>query len=405
VGKGAFFLVTVAAARRLSQDAFGMFSLASTLGWVSAVAADFGLQLHLARVVAKSPDEAGHLLARWLKVRAWSGIAVFGAVAAVLVSIGMNRAEATAILVFAATYLVTGLIEFLHYFYRGLSRTDVESTLTLALRMATLGLALLALWWRPDVTLLGVTMLLPATITFGYSLRLATRLARTTQASAANLQIGPDRTLAAEVLRDVAPIGAGIMLSALYFRIDVFLIEAWSGGRALALYNAVFRLIEALRLFPAALLAVALPALCRATDLRLATRMSAGLTAFAAIVSVAVWLTAGWAVPFVYGPSYADAVPALRILAIAFPLMSLNYALTTQLIGWDGHRAYAVICGAALVFNVALNARLIPAWSIVGAAWSTVWTEVVLSAGCLAALSLRASRAQLSTPVAWEASS
>ena len=110
---------------------------------------------------------------------------------------------------------------------------------------------------------------------------------------------------------------------------------------------------------------------------------SAGLSAIGAAV---VWALAGWLIPFCYGPDYARAVPAFRVLLIAFPLMSLNYALTHQLIGWNRHRAYAVLCAGALAFNVALNARLIPELSIVGAAWTTVWTEVLLTAGCAALL-------------------
>ena len=35
-GKGAFFLVTVLAARRLSQAGFGIFSLGTTSGWMAA---------------------------------------------------------------------------------------------------------------------------------------------------------------------------------------------------------------------------------------------------------------------------------------------------------------------------------------------------------------------------------
>ena len=35
-GKGAFFLITVVAAHRLSPQAFGVFSLASALGWMVA---------------------------------------------------------------------------------------------------------------------------------------------------------------------------------------------------------------------------------------------------------------------------------------------------------------------------------------------------------------------------------
>jgi O-antigen/teichoic acid export membrane protein len=185
---------------------------------------------------------------------------------------------------------------------------------------------------------------------------------------------------------DIMPIGIGIVLSALYFRIDVFLLQIWSGTGAVALYNAVFRLVEALRLFPAAVMAVALPTLCRATTARPLLGVSAIVTSFSFVVALGLWFAADPLVPLVYGEQYADAVPAFQILVASFPLMALNYALTHQLIGWNGHRAYAVICAAALVFNVALNARLIPEMSIAGAAWSTFWTEALLAAGCTVTL-------------------
>jgi O-antigen/teichoic acid export membrane protein len=176
------------------------------------------------------------------------------------------------------------------------------------------------------------------------------------------------------------------VLSALYFRIDVFLVQLWSGTESVALYNAVFRLVEALRLFPAAVLAVTLPSLFRARDLRPLLHISTPVTAFAAVVAALLWFNAGWAIPLVYGAHYSAAVPAFRILLLSFPLLSLNYALTHQLIGWDGQRAYAALCGLALAVNVALNARLIPLRSIEGAAWSTLGTEVFLTIGCAAGL-------------------
>ena len=172
------------------------------------------------------------------------------------------------------------------------------------------------------------------------------------------------------------------MLSALYFRIDVFLVQLWSGTESVALYNAVFRLVEALRLFPAAVLAVLLPSLVRAGDLRPLARVAVPITGFAIAVSAALWVAAGWLIPLLYGAPYAPAVPAFRVLLLSFPLLSLNFALTHQLVGWDGQRAYAALCALALAVNVALNARLIPLWSIEGAAWATLGTEIVLTAGC-----------------------
>jgi O-antigen/teichoic acid export membrane protein len=396
IGKGAFLVVTVAAARRLPQEAFGIFSLASTLGWILAIATDFGVQLHLARVIAQTPSDAGRLLRAWIRLRLTTSAIAVAATTAIVFALPAARAYAPAIVLLTTMYVVAGLIEFLHYFYRGLSRSDVESSLTLGQRMGTLALALVVLWLKPDLTVLAAAMLAPVVATFAYSLRFALRISGPNSA--------PVPPVMREWRRDVMPIAAGVVLSALYFRVDVLLVELWSGTQAVALYNAVFRLVEAMRLFPAAVLAVALPILFRAMNTKPLVQVSLIVTVFALAGTAVAEAIAPWVVPFLYGSAYAAGVPAFRVLLLAFPLMSLNYALTHQLIGWNGHRAYAVICGVAFLFNIGLNAFLIPSFSIVGAAWSTLWTEVVLSAGCIAALMLRFARPAGERAVAMEAS-
>jgi O-antigen/teichoic acid export membrane protein len=385
-GKAAFFVVTVAAARRLSAEEFGVFALGTTIGWIAVVASDFGLQMHLARSVARAPEAAGMELRRWLRVRVALAAVALIVVALSLAAFGASRL-APAVLLFALGYLAAGVVEFIHYFYRGLSRTDIESTLTLWHRAGLLVAGLLALWLRPGVTTLAAAMVVPPAAAALYTLRRSARLVETS-----TVPSDPPRPWLQEFVQDVAPIGAAVVLSALYFRIDVFLLEAWKGTQTVGLYNAVFRLIEALRLFPSALVAVMLPTLVRATGPAPLLRMAAALTAFGAVVAVAAGLAAGPLIPLLYGAGFAEGVPAFRILAMAFPLMALNYALTHQVIGWNGHRAYAVLCLGALVFNVALNARLIPALSLNGAAWSTLATEALLTAGCAAILARARSR-------------
>jgi O-antigen/teichoic acid export membrane protein len=125
------------------------------------------------------------------------------------------------------------------------------------------------------------------------------------------------------------------------------------------------------------------------TALAVPLTLGAGLAA-AALASVALWL-----VPALYGPAYAAAVPAFQILLLAFPLMSLNYALTQQLVGWNGQRAFAVLSAVALVVNLVTNAWLIPPLAAAGAAWATLATEVALTVGCLATLVGRRRRGRL----------
>jgi O-antigen/teichoic acid export membrane protein len=385
-GRGSLFVVTVVAARRLSPHAFGVFAIGSTLGWMAAVASDFGMQLHVARAVARRPDAARGLLAPWLRVRwitAAAALVVAGAVVALTASL---RADAAPIAVFALVYVCSGLFEFINYFYRGLSRSDIESTLILWQRAGTLVCGVAALVWRPEVTVLALAMLAPVVGTLAVSLRMARSIAPNDHGNPNPELSLPRPSIIGAFTRDVWPIGAGVVLSAAYFRIDVFLVQRWSGTEAVGLYNAVFRLVDALRLFPAAVMAVTLPSLCRAGDLRPLARAAAPLTVSAAVLGAVLWIGADALIPVLYPPHYAAAVPAFRVLLAAFPLMALNMALTHQLVGWDRQRAYAALCAAALLVNVALNARLIPLYSIDGAAWTTLATELFLTAGCAVAL-------------------
>jgi O-antigen/teichoic acid export membrane protein len=339
--------------------------------------------MHLARTVSQRPERASDALGEWLRLRAWTSLAGVALVAAGAAATGTAASTAIAILLFTVVYVVNGLVEFINYFYRGLGRSDIESTLAIAQRSALLVIAAVALWIHPTVAALAVAMLIPAVATLAVTVRRARALA---SPLAAIDRRASGVKVRAELLRDVMPIGAGIVFSALYFRIDVLLLQLWSGTDAVATYNAVFRLVEGMRLLPAAVLAVALPALCQATTTRPLVRLSAALTGGAIATAGALWLIAGWLVPLVFGAGYQPGVPAFRVLLAAFPLMSLNYALTSQLIGWHRHRAYAGICAAALLFNVTANAAVLPAFGSLGAAWTTLGTEVAITLGCIGVL-------------------
>ncbi len=389
VGKGAMLVLTVAAARTLSSDGFGLFSLGSTAGWIGAVASDAGIQMHVARLVARAPSEAHAILRRWLRVRLWTACAAVASIGLVSLAVaGASHASGT-VLVLAIYYALCSLVELTFHVFRGLSRTDLESSITIGQRLSILLFGLAALAVIPEPFALGAALALPAAAVFLVSVTRARTLA--SRAAAKDVEpsaiaVPSGRPLALELGTDVLPIGAGIVLSALYFRVDVLLLAEWIGTEAVATYSAVFRLVEALRLIPAAALAVAWPVLCRATSLRPLRALACVLTAGAVLVAVTLALGGGRVISLLYGPQYEAGVPAFRILLLAFPLMALNYALTHQLLGWNRHLPYAVICGAALVLNLALNARLIPALSIDGAAWTTLATEALVTCGCLVVL-------------------
>jgi O-antigen/teichoic acid export membrane protein len=183
-------------------------------------------------------------------------------------------------------------------------------------------------------------------------------------------------------LRDVVPLGAGLLISALYFRIDVYFIQQWHGFQPVGGYNAVFRLIDSLRLLPAAVLAVTFPLLVQAGDMQVLRGIAGRLALAGAALAVVCAAGAPFIVPLIYGDTYAYASTAFAVLALALPLLFLNYALTHQVIAWDGQRAYLLIAASALAGNVIANLVLVPTRGIVGAAVATVLTEIIVTAGC-----------------------
>lgn len=393
IGKAVTLFVTVAAARALPTGDFGVLALAMTTGWILGVASDAGLPLYLARAVARVDGAAERIVRDVMRLRVQLAIAA----ACVGAAIAAYWAPAGYVLAFGfvvLAYLTGAVLDTLAHVYRGLGRTDVESTLTIVTRLSTAVLVTTVLVVRPTLLLLSIASLIPPAVALLVSWVIARRLTgaasafteATADTEAAPSGLAPSGFSFRQFTTDAAPIGAGVLLSAIYFRCDVYFVSYWHGLEIVGMYNAVFRLVEGLRLLPAAALAVAFPALCRAADARPLRRLAAILTAAGLFTMAGTYIAAPSIVETIYGATYLPAVPALRVLAMALPLFFLNYALTHQVIAWDGQRAYAAITAVALVANVTGNLWLIPAQGMVGAAWSTLLTELVVTSGCLLAL-------------------
>jgi O-antigen/teichoic acid export membrane protein len=412
-GKAVMLVITVVAARRLNADPFGIMAFAMATGWLLGVATDAGLSMHLARETARHPHHGRRFLVETLSLRA--GLAFLAATILVLATPNLvPRHWQVQFLLVVFAQLCGAMLETIAHYFRGLQRSEIESAIHLAHRLTTLVLAMAVLWWWRRLDYLGVALLVPGVIAVLVSLGIALQLSgaglsRRSGLSAAEAEsrpasarqassgaVAPKRPSGREggepgagsltpanFFRNIFPLGAAVLISALYFRIDVYFIQQWHGFQPVGGYNAAFRLVEALRLLPAAVMAVTFPMLVRTSDLQLVRTIGGRLAAAGLVLAAVCGLGATAIVPLIYGESYAYAAPAFAVLSLALPLFFLNYALTHQVIGWDGQRAYLAIVTLALAGNVAANFVLVPARGIIGAAIATVLTEVIVTAGCL----------------------
>jgi O-antigen/teichoic acid export membrane protein len=94
-------------------------------------------------------------------------------------------------------------------------------------------------------------------------------------------------------------------------------------------------------------------------------------------------------IPLVWGSRYVEAVPVLRILYLAVPILYLQTVVLfiAGSLHLEGTALKAIL--AALASNVALNLVAIPRWGALGAAATTLATELGLTGWLLYLVSRR----------------
>jgi O-antigen/teichoic acid export membrane protein len=374
-------VLTVAlAARWLGRADFGAWSSAFALGLILVQFADFGLQLHLAREVARAPQQAGNVLGRVLPAKLLLSAIVVAAFAVAGMAVRSSPRERAILWILGADLLLGSFGDLANYLLRGFQRLDCEARLNLlrACLGSALGLSAIRIGW-------GV-------LGFAAGGLAATALSLVVAAFWIHARFVPagawlrprDGARILDALRPCAPIGLAILLSTLTFRLDVLVLAANRGGEAVGLYTAAHKVLEASLFLPAIFLSAVFPAFSELTrqggaELRRLCRTSLlWLLALSAPFVLGAMALAGPGIRMLYGSEYLPAAGVLKILSPVFVLAFLNYALTHFLVGLNRQRQGAWLAALCLVVSAAGNLLLIPRYGMKAAAAMAVVSELVL---------------------------
>lgn len=386
LGRLLYFGLVIVAARRLSIDEFGIYAFAVAAGLVLGQLSDFGIQLGLLRdlSVAESAARARQIFGEALAARL--GLAALAVFLGIVVAAALDRpvGERLAAAILAVAVIASVLVETLYYVLRAIGRPATEAAIALGGRAVLMacGIAALGVGW--GLAGLAAAHLAAAAATGTLAIFLVGRQIRPEWPRA----IGP----VWRCFRRALPIGAGIVASLLYFRIDVLMLEWLRSPEDVALYSVAYRLFEPALVVPAAILAVTFPRLAHAAPgpgfWTFGIQLSLGLGALSLGLIILGGALAPLLLPALYGPAYAGATPIFLILLPAILPMFLNYGLTHGLIALGHTWLNAAFATGALIVNLLGNLLLIPVAGPSGAAIATVLTELVLFVLCLSALSL-----------------
>jgi O-antigen/teichoic acid export membrane protein len=207
-----------------------------------------------------------------------------------------------------------------------------------------------------------------------------------------------DRTRLRGVLAEAFPFFVLVFLGLAYLKVDTLMIFFIRTAEEVALYEAAYKFFEVSRFVVRSTGMVFFPICAQMVaqsdweGLRSVVRkLLIGAVAAGTALSIGVISLAPVAVPAVWGSAYGTSIVIVRILFLGLPFLYVSYVSAFVAHALELERRVLGITAAAVVFNVSMNALVIPAWGAVGAAWTTVIGESLLAL-TLAALVVRAAR-------------
>lgn len=178
------------------------------------------------------------------------------------------------------------------------------------------------------------------------------------------------------------PLALAFVITTVYFKIDVPILDFIRGDREVGIYGAAYKPFEALLFIPISMFNVVFPTLA------IYYKESSGRVAWAVGKFYKALLLLGWPIGvglFLLAPAFQpiyqfpSARPALQILALGVPFMFISNAFIAALNAINRQVMFTWAAVGSMIVNIGLNVVLIPLFGYLGAAWATVMTEIALT--------------------------
>jgi len=170
----------------------------------------------------------------------------------------------------------------------------------------------------------------------------------------------------------------------IYAKIDIIMLSFFQGNIAVGLYDSAVRLVDSLAIIITSFSTAIFPVMSRfyAQNHKSVPLIIEKSLKFILVVilpiGVGTSILAQQIITFIYGPDFAPAAIALQLLIWYTVLNFTALFMYLQLNSMNKEKLVSVIVGVSLIVNILFNLYLIPRYSIVGAAFSTLISQAVL---------------------------
>jgi len=195
-----------------------------------------------------------------------------------------------------------------------------------------------------------------------------------------------------KLLKTALPIAVSLVLTLVYFKIDSIFLSLPIINRSSAnpiidvgIYNIAYKVLEGLIFFPAMFVGLVMPLLSKFAFFDRNQFKKIFQKTLNVLIIIVIPLIVGLLilslpiVTLIGGKNFIASAQPLQILAFAVGLIFLGNLFGHSIIALDKQKTGAWIYFGGMVFNIITNLIFIPKYSYLGAAITTVFTELIVT--------------------------
>jgi O-antigen/teichoic acid export membrane protein len=380
LGIGAVYAILIA--RYLGVTGFGLLSTAIAFTGVFAPFTSLGLITLATREVARDKSLASKYLGNLIIIEIALASGTFCLIALAAYVLRYPQETITLIYILALSVVCAGFTSVFYSLFQAFERMEYQSIGQILNAVATF---VIVIW---GITAgLGVVWFAFAYFVSSLAVTIYCLTVYSTKFSLPHVEI--DLKFWKGIFPEALPFALTGLFITIYFYIDSVLLSVMKGAEAVGLYNAPYRLIMLLVVFPTIVSTAIFPAMSRfhgtAKDtFRLIYKRYFKYLAIVSVpLGIGTTLLAGQIITLIFGVAYGNSAIALQILIWATVFIFLAAAFLRVFETSNRQVIVTKITAVGMVENVTLDLLLIPRLSYVGPSIATAATELTVLLLCV----------------------
>jgi len=363
-------------ARYLGAKEFGELSFVFAFVLLFSIIADFGLITLTIREIARNTSLAKKYINNIVIIKVILGSIAFGMI--ILVSNLLHKTTEIKTLIYlaAAWMIIQSFVQFFQSIFRAFEKMEYEALSKIIYSAVLFALIIYGIHLSWGIKALMQSYVLAAAIGLIVVLFLI-------WIKFIKFRIEVDLLFWKKLLNEAWPFALFTVFAIMYFQISVVMLSLMDTDRAVGLYSIAFNSVVVFLILADIVASSVLPTLSKLINRnnlfkRLIRKLIILLLITGLSLAIILFLGAPFLIKLIYGIEFVEATRAFQVMVWILPLRFMNYIFAVFLIVMNLQKKRlnaAIICA---LFNVLINLILIPVFGFMGAAVSTLLTEITL---------------------------